>query len=333
MKTLVTGVAGFLGSHIAEALLEEGHEVLGFDDLSGGDAENIPEGVNAYIPVQCQEMVPRDFEGVDLVYHCAALAHEGLSVFSPSRITDSIFGASVAVFSAAANVKRIVYCSSMARYGAQEVPFHEYLEPMPEDPYGIAKVASEQVLEVLSDVHGFEFCIAVPHNIVGPRQRYTDPFRNVASIMANLMLQGRRPYIYGNGQQVRCFSDIRDVVPCFLKLGDPDWSELVRYETINIGPDDEFVTINDLCELLMEIIGFKGEPIYLPGRPLEVKYATCSSAKSRRLLDYRTRHTLKETLEHLVEWIDLIGPKPFSYHLPIEIPSEKCPKTWSERLM
>jgi len=333
MRIVVTGVAGFLGSHIADALLERGDEVFGFDDLSGGDERNIPEGVNSYVPIQCQEMVPSDFDGVDLVYHCAALAHEGLSVFSPATITESIFGASVQVFSSAASVKRIVYCSSMARYGKQEVPFHEYLEAEPEDPYGIAKVASEQVLEVLSDVHGFEYVIAVPHNIVGPRQRYTDPFRNVASIMANLMLQGRRPYIYGDGEQVRCFSDIRDVVPCFLKFSDPDWDELVRHEIINIGPDDEFVTINHLYEILSEIIDFKGEPIYLPGRPLEVRYATCSAEKARRLLDYRTTYTLKETLEHLVEWIDLMGPKPFSYHLPIEIPSDKCPKTWSERLM
>ena len=132
--------------------------------------------------------------GCELVFHCAATAYEGLSVFSPAMVMDNIVTGSVAVFSAAiANgARRIVFCSPMARYGTNEVPFLESYAPRPQDPYGIAKVAAEHALMNLAGVHGVEYAIAVPHNIIGARQKFDDPYRNVASIMANLMLQGRR---------------------------------------------------------------------------------------------------------------------------------------------
>lgn len=327
MNIMVTGVAGFLGSHIAEAFLPE-HTVAGMDNLMGGDIENVPQDV-AFFVEDCQNLGPDDFRGIDVVYHCAALAHEGLSVFSPHTITNSIFGASVATFSAAAaaGVKRIVFCSSMARYGDGWPPFRESHAPKPKDPYGIAKVAAEEVLKVLSEVHGFEYVIAVPHNIIGPRQKYDDPYRNVAAIMANLMLQGRAPFIYGDGRQKRCFSDIRDLIDGFVQLGTGDF----HGEVINMGPDEEFVTINELAMRLDEIIWLQKPPIYLPDRPQEVKYAVCSSDKARRLLGYETKYTLEETLASIVGWIMGRGTKEFQYHLPIEIPSDKCPVTWAEK--
>ncbi len=330
MKVFVTGVAGFLGSHVAEAMWEEGHYVVGCDDLSGGELGNIP-GSCEFRERRCQDLGLSDFNGVDLVYHCAALAHEGFSVFSPKLITESVFGASVAVFSAAiaAGVKRIVYCSSMSRYGSNQAPFVENMVPRPQDPYAIAKVAAEQVLRNLCEVHGVEYSIAVPHNIVGPRQKYDDPFRNVAAIMVNLMLQERQPYIYGDGEQERCFSDVRDVVPCLLKMGLED---AAAGEVINIGPDEEFVTINELARVLATIIAPGVKPIYVGGRPQEVKEATCSSDKARRLLGYKTMHSLQDTLMSLVDWVDENGVRSFQYHLPIEIMNERVPSTWKEEL-
>ena len=121
-----------------------------------------------------------------------------MSVFSPYEITKNNYLASVSIFSAAINekVKRIIFCSSMARYGGQQTPFTEDMKPNPVDPYAISKVAAENVLINLCELNNVEYVIAVPHNIIGPRQRYDDPFRNVVSIMLNRMLQGKAPIIY-----------------------------------------------------------------------------------------------------------------------------------------
>ena len=142
-------------------------------------------------------------KGVDVVCHAAAYAHEGLSTFSPKLICSNNVTGSTSVFTAAIKnkVKRIVYCSSMARYGDIMTPFKESDRVNPVDPYGVSKVAAENILKILSKSHGIEYNIAVPHNIIGPKQRYIDPYRNVASIMINLILQDRQPTIYGDGEQ------------------------------------------------------------------------------------------------------------------------------------
>lgn len=328
----VTGIAGFLGSHIAEALASE-CTVRGCDDLSGGDPRNVPAGV-PWRELDCcrTDWMSGELENADVVYHCAALPHEGLSVFSPYAISHSIFDASVSVFSAAAaaGVKRVVYCSSMSRYGSGPSPFTEVQDPAPQDPYAVAKVAAEQVLAILARVHGFEYVIAVPHNIVGPRQKYDDPFRNVAAIMANRMLQGLDPIIYGDGLQTRCFTDVRDAVSCLVALG---FNGGLDGEVFNIGPDEEFVPIRHLREMLAEIIGYEGGTIWLPDRPQEVKNAVCSSDKARSLLGYKTRYRLHETLASLVDYIVDRGSKPFEWHIPLEIITDATPKWWTQEVL
>ena len=208
-KVFVTGVAGFLGSHLAEKLVNLGHEVIGIDNMLGGYEDNVPKNIEFHKGDCCDfEKVQSIMKGVDVVYHCAATAHEGLSVFSPFEITKNNYLASVSIFSAAVNekVKRIIFCSSMARYGDQQTPFTEDMSPKPVDPYGISKVAAEDVLKNLCDLNNIEWVIAVPHNIIGPRQIYTDPYRNVVSIFLNRMLQGKPPIVYGDGEKKRCFS-------------------------------------------------------------------------------------------------------------------------------
>jgi UDP-glucose 4-epimerase len=331
-RVFITGVAGFLGSHLADAMLADGHEVVGIDNLLGGDRENVPHDVDFHV-CDCN-----DFDRVrdlvshcDIVFHCAATAYEGLSVFSPSIVTTNIVGASVSVFSAAiaAKVKRIVFCSSMARYGTGVPPFCEWQKTAPQDPYGIGKVCAEDMLHNLCKVHGTEYVIAVPHNIIGPRQKYDDPYRNVASIMMNLMLQGRAPVIYGDGSQQRCFSYIDDCLDCLKKMA---FLPGLSGQTINIGPDEERVTINDLCAHIALVTEFDGAPIYMPGRPQEVKYATCSSDKARRVLDYKTKTPLWDGLTRMCEAMRRRGTKPFVYHLPLEIVTEDIPRTWLDRL-
>lgn len=333
MRVLITGVAGFLGSHLAERLLARNHDVIGCDSLIGGELLNVPPDVN-FSQSDCRnfDAMEKLCRGVDLVYHCAATAYEGLSVFSPAMVMDNIVTGSVSVFSAAiANeVRRIVFCSSMARYGAGRAPFDEEATPKPQDPYGIAKVAAEQALKQLARVHKFEYAIAVPHNIIGRRQKFDDPYRNVASIMANLLLQERQPFIYGDGEQQRCFSHVDDCLSSLLALG---LGERGVGEVINIGPDEEFVSINHVFRRLKEITGFEGQAIYLRDRPAEVKNAWCSSAKARRLLNYRTTRSLDEGLADIVDYIRSVGPRRFRYHLGLEIRNAFTPRTWSERLM
>ena len=192
-KTIfVTGVAGFLGSHLSEKLVNLGHKVIGIDNMLGGYEDNVPKNIEFHKGDCCDhEKIKFLMKGVDVVYHCAATAHEGLSVFSPFEITKNNYLASVSIFSAAVNekVKRIIFCSSMARYGGQKTPFTEDMKPSPVDPYAISKVASEEVLKNLCELNNIEYVIAVPHNIIGPRQKYDDPFRNVVSIMINRMMQ------------------------------------------------------------------------------------------------------------------------------------------------
>ena len=142
------------------------------------------------------------------------------------------------------------------------------------------------------------------------------------------MLQGQQPIIYGDGKQKRCFSFVMDDVTPLVKLADAP----VSGEIINIGPDEEFVSINELADVLAKLIGFKLKPIYLEDRPLEVKLATCSADKARKILNYKTEVSLERGLEETIVYIKKRGPKPFEYHLPIEIISDKTPRTWKDRL-
>lgn len=334
MKILITGIAGFLGSHLAEKLsaMTEA-EIIGNDSLIGGYADNVPSHIHWEV-VDCCDFneMNRLMEGVDVVVHAAATAHEGLSVFSPSFITKNIFEASVTTMSAAVanNVKKFIFCSSMARYGNQESPFTEDMTPQPVDPYAVAKVAAEDVLKILSKVHGMKWNIAVPHNIVGPKQRYDDPFRNVMSIMANRNLMGKPSIIYGDGEQTRCFSYVDDCVRCLMEM---IFRDDINEEVINIGPDEGSITINDLADLVADKTGVNAEPIYMDDRPQEVKHANCSADKARKLLHFKTNTTVEEMVESVVQYIKDKGPKPFNYNLPVEIKNEKTPKTWSEGLM
>jgi UDP-glucose 4-epimerase len=331
-RIFITGIAGFLGSHLADAFLADGHTVVGIDNMIGGYLDNVPAGAEFY-QVDCNDFgaVSRLMRGSDVVYHCAATAYEGLSVFSPHMVTQNIVTASTGVVSAAVanGVRRFVMCSSMARYGTNAVPFTEDMEPRPQDPYGIGKYAAELMLRNLAEVHGMEWVVAVPHNIVGPRQKYDDPYRNVASIFINMMLQGRQPYVYGDGQQMRCFSFISDdVEPLKAMAFDPR----VEGEVINIGPDDEFVTINELAVTVARILDFPLDPTYTRGRPQEVHLANCSADKARRLLGYAPKVRLEDGLREMVEWIRGRGTRPFKYHLELEILNDKTPETWSKRL-
>ena len=338
MRILVTGSLGFLGSHIAEVLNSPGHEVWGVDNLLGGSKENLViEPSKQYLEdtadFKTMNVIIKHIKP-DVIYHTACAPYEGFSVFSPHQITENTFGNTMGILSAAIqnNVKRFIYLSSMSRYGNNNTPFNEDMSPAPEDPYAVAKVASEQVIKQMSETHGIEYVIAVPHNIIGVRQKYNDPYRNVASIFINRNLQGKPALIYGDGEQQRCFSFIDDCINPLLRMIDCPSGEIY-----NIGPDDkdgEVVTINELATMIARLTGYKDKPIHYPDRPREVKNAFTSSEKIRKEFGYKTTVKLEHGLNQMIEDIKKKGTKPFDYsHLNLEIINEKTPKTWSGRLI
>lgn len=333
-RIFISGVAGFLGSHVAELLVRQGHSVCGADDMSCGDEANIPNHIDFF------EYDVRDFNAnikalkkVDVVFHAAAYAHDGLSVFAPHQITENILSTSTSLISAAiqSNVKRFVYCSSMSRYGTQDIPmFTEEMTPKPQTPYGLAKLACEDFLRNLADTHGMEWTVCVPHNIIGPRQRYDDPYRNVVAIMINRMLQGQPPIIYGDGLQKRCFSPIQDVLEIIPKLlFDP----LCKSQVFNVGPDHEFITIKDLAQIITSEFGQSFDPIHIEQRPNEVLEANCSSQKARQLLGYTGKTDMRASIREMIKSIEKRGPRPFNYKFDIEIKNHKTPATWKERIL
>jgi UDP-glucose 4-epimerase len=329
MKIAITGVAGLVGSNIALELSRE-HDVVGFDNFVGGYRDNIPSTIK-FIEKNVFDITSEDLNGVDVVVHAACTPHEGLSVFSPKTITENTFGISVSLLSESikAGVNKFVYLSSMARYGDQPLlPFTEDMTPKPQDPYGIAKYAFEETLRSLSEVHEINYVVLVPHNIVGRGQVYTDPFRNVAGIMINRMLRGKQPIIYGDGNQMRCFSDIRDVVDPIVKTVE---SDSYNGQVINIGPDENFITINELASLIAKKIGFALDPIYLDARPKEVYLANCSANKARELIGYNPKYTLEDTIDSMINWVKARGVQKFDFDsLKVELVNEKTPRSWTD---
>ena len=337
MKAFISGIAGHLGSAIAGEALALGWQVSGVDSLLGGDPASVPDGAFWWQADCCD---PRRYfhllRDADVVYHCAAAPYEGLSVFSPQVVAENTFLSTVGLLRASINagVRRFVFCSSMSRYGHQEAPFTEDMPTAPADPYAIAKVASEQMVQTLCDLHGVEWVIAVPHNIYGPGQRYWDPYRNVAGIMINRCLLGRPPVVYGDGSQRRCLSYIDDVTGPLLKLATED----VAGEVFNVGPDgfEEDVSMLDLANVIRYLTGRPDlEPLFLPARPAEVHTAHCSADKARKLLGYRPRWELGRGLDAYIDWIRERGPREFDYHLPLEITQTplQIPATWRDRTM
>ncbi len=331
MNIFITGVAGFLGSNLADYYIKKGFKVSGCDNLVGGDLENIDPKVN-FFKADCEDLdkMKEITKNIDVVIHAAAYAHEGLSVVSPNIICSNIVSGSTGIFSAAIQnkVKRIVFCSSMARYGNIKPPFLEEDIPNPVDPYGISKLAAEKILINLCNTYGVEYNIAVPHNIIGIKQKYDDPFRNVASIMINLMLQDRQPVIYGDGEQKRSFSDVDDCVYCIDKLAtDPN----IKSQLVNIGPDDNFISINELFKKISNQLQFNQEPVHYSDRINEVKIANCSADKAKKILGYKKKVSLDESLAKMIGYIKLKGKKKFKYSYELEIKNDQTPKTWLEK--
>lgn len=328
---LVTGGAGFIGSWLVDELVNRGHQVISVDNLLGGNESNVnPDSKFVKADLRRQNEVKPLVKGVDIIFHLAAYAAEGQSIFSPVAINEINIAPMNHLLVEAVNndVDRFIFTSSMAAYGNQRPPFNEKLPLRPEDPYGAAKVYCENMLEIFGKTYGFEYVILRPHNVYGPRQNIADPFRNVLGIWINRVLRDKPPIIYGDGTQTRAFSFIEDITPAIANAG---FYEKAGGEAINIG-SDEVTSIGKACKLLLGTMESPMEPMHVDSRPGEVKHAYSTVQKSIDLLDYHTKHTLKEGLPKMVDWARAYGPQEPTYKLPLEI-TKKAPRVWIEKQM
>ena len=257
--SLVTGGAGFMGSHVADHLLQMGHDVVVLDDLSGGFRENVPERATfVQGSIMDHDLINRLFDrhSFDYVYHLAAYAAEGLSHFIKRFNYNNNLIGSVNLINAAINhnVKCFVFTSSIAVYGAGQSPMSEDMTPVPEDSYGISKLAVEQELRVSHEMFGLEYVVFRPHNVYGERQNIGDRYRNVVGIFMNQLLRGESMTIFGDGTQQRAFTHIDDVAPIIAACVD---FPAARNQIFNVGADVPH-TVNELAEVVSQAIGKPG---------------------------------------------------------------------------
>ncbi len=226
------------------------------------------------------------------------------------------------------NIQRFIFTSSMAVYGQQKPPFSERLPRRPEDPYGAAKAYGETMLEIFSRIHNFEHVIPPPPQRLRPTTEHCRPVRNVLGIWINRIMREKPPIIYGDGKQTRAFSYIDDVTPAIVSAG---LTPKAKGQIINIGSDQP-TAVGKACKLLLEVMGSEYKPQYEGARPGEVKHACCTVKRSINLLEYETKHSLKDGLEKMVEWAKNVGPQQPTYTLPLEI-EKGAPRVWVDRVM
>jgi UDP-glucose 4-epimerase len=326
---LVTGGAGFMGSHVAEHLLKAGHQVVVLDDLSGGFEENVPR--NAIFirgSILDQGLIDRLFERYrfDHVYHLAAYAAEGLSHFIKrfNYLNNLIGSANLINASVNHNVKTFVFTSSIAVYGAGQSPMTEEMIPVPEDSYGIAKLAVEQELRVSHEMFGLDYVVFRPHNVYGERQNIGDRYRNVVGIFMNQLLKGEPMTIFGDGTQQRAFTHIDDVAPI---IAESIHYPGARNQIFNVGADVPH-TVNKLAEIVSSAMGKPCEMIHLDPRN-EVKIAFSDHSQAEKAFGRREKTSLEKGIHSMAAWVQQHGARESTVFENIEI-ARNMPPSWAK---
>jgi UDP-glucose 4-epimerase len=304
MNILITGVAGLLGSNLADWIVANTeHKVVGIDDLSGGYRDHVNNLVNFYDYNILDDDIEKLFESYnfDIVFHFAAYAAEGLSPFVRqfNYKNNLVTTSKLVTLSIKYGIGRLVFTSSMAVYGNNTVPFKEMYAPQPIDPYGIAKMACERDIQIAGEQHGLDWCIIRPHNVYGEKQNIWDKYRNVLGIWMNKHLNGEPITIFGDGTQRRAFSYIGDSVEPLWKAGVDDRASK---QIINLGGITD-VSIREAADTLIEVMG-GGEIVEVEQRH-EVHSAYSTYSKSVKLLDFEHKTDLKEGLTKMWEWAQL----------------------------
>ncbi len=330
-RSLVTGAAGFMGSHVARHCLELGHEVVGVDDLSGGFVENVPDGAE-FVTGSVSDAVFVDslFESAqfDVVYHLAAYAAEGLSHFIRRfNYTNNVIGSVNLVNGAVrGDVGRFIFTSSIAVYGTNQLPMTEDLIPSPEDPYGVAKYAVELDLRAAHEMFGLEYTIFRPHNVYGEHQNIGDRYRNVVGIFMNQVMLGEPMTIFGDGSQERAFSHIDDVAPLIAGCVD---LPATRCEVFNVGADEP-TTVGKLAGYVAAAFGVEPNVRHLEARN-EVLNAYASHDKARRVFGEREGVPLADGIDRMAAWAKARGPQPTPVFGEIEV-TRNLPPAWRSQL-
>lgn len=327
INSLVTGGAGFIGSHVAKHCLKLGHRVVVLDDLSGGFKDHVPEGAIFVEGSVCDKvLLAKLFEKYrfDYVYHLAAYAAEGLSHFIRRFNYNNNLIGSVNVINEAVKhqVKCFVFTSSIAVYGPTQVPMLEEMTPVPEDPYGISKYAVELDLKAAHEMFGLNYVIFRPHNVYGENQNIGDKYRNVIGIFMNQIMAEKPLTIFGDGNQTRAFSYIDDVaIPIATSVNTPSSYN----EVFNIGADKPY-TINQLVDVVGQQFKMKPKVNYLRPRK-EVVHAYCNHKKAQTILGAPNSTSLEDGIKSMAAWAVKVGARKSKEFGNIEI-KENLPEGW-----
>lgn len=331
-SSLVTGGAGFVGAHVVRALLADGHTVVVLDDLSGGFADNVPPGVRLVeASITDPDAVARLFEEhrFDYVYHLAAYAAEGLSHFIRSyNYTNNVVGSMHVINECIKHeVECLVFTSSIAVYGAGQVPMREDMTPAPEDPYGIAKSAVEQDLRAAHEMFGLRSVVFRPHNVYGEFQNIGDRYRNVIGIFMNRLMQGEAMPVFGDGTQTRAFSYVGDVAPVIARsVHVPE----ANGEVFNVGADREY-SVLELARMVADAFGVEPMIEHLDARK-EVLHAFSDHSKVQRVFGPLPETSLREGLGRMAEWAREVGPRASKPFGSIEV-LRNLPPAWDDRVV
>lgn len=326
-RSLVTGAAGFIGSHVTRHCLELGHEVVAIDDLSGGFERNVPTDADLRIGSVCDDAFIDalfDERPFDHVYHLAAYAAEGLSHFIRRfNYTNNVIGSiNLVNASVRTEVRRFVFSSSIAVYGANQLPMTEDLVPSPEDPYGVAKYAVELDLRAAHEMFGLDYTVFRPHNVYGEHQNIGDRYRNVVGIFMNQVMQDLPMSVFGDGMQSRAFSHIDDVAPVIARsVTEPRAAN----EVFNVGAD-EATTVAELAEVVAGAFGVEPQIQHLPARN-EVEHAFASHEKVREVFGESSTIPLRDGIARMAEWARAEGPRRSPEFVGVEV-WKRFPEGW-----
>lgn len=320
-----------MGSHLISELVNRGHAVSALDDLSGGFAENVEAGVRLIEgSVTNAALVNAIFsqERFDYVFHLAAYAAEGLSHFIKKFNYENNLIGSVNLINASINygVKCFVFTSSIAVYGKNQAPMTEDMVPLPEDPYGIAKLSVEQELRVSHEMFGLDYVVFRPHNVYGERQNIGDRYRNVVGIFMNQIMQDQPMTIFGDGEQTRAFTYIQDVAPV---IADAPFNSRALNQIFNVGADTPY-SVNDLAKQVARAMGVEARIQYLEPRN-EVKHAFSSHQRLEDIFGYRAKYSLEDGIEAMARWAKRVGAKRSKLFDNVEI-LKNMPASWQQEI-
>jgi len=333
-NVLVTGAAGFIGTHVVRELqkMPDNLNIIALDDLSGGFIENIPAGVTFIEGSVTDTLLIADLfkkYQFSYVYHLAAYAAEGLSHFIRRfNYKNNLIGSiNLINESVKAGTKCFVFTSSIAVYGAIEPPMVEDKTPHPEDPYGISKLAVEMDLKAAHSMFGLNYVIFRPHNVYGEYQNLADPYRNVIGIFMKQIFEGQPMTIFGDGNQQRAFSYVGDVAPLIAKA--PMVPGAIN-QVFNVGADTPY-TINELAIKIASSLGKPDHPtVHLPPRN-EVEIAYSDHSKARSVFKVTAQTDLNNGLSKMAMWAKNITLRPLKPFTAIEV-GKNMPPNWLKYL-